>query len=532
MLCLALIVSVAFAAPPQPESVPASGRLDSASWVLFASPDCDDCEWTREEFLPGLAELAGAHPPPVLYANVDTDAGYELLLAVEAAVGAGGQAWPVLLAADRLFYGREALQDGRDALVEVLTARTPQAKSLAALSAQADALIPLDEVDTAHAGGPAPAVPGGMVGVEHYRQADILYFETVGCKKCARVERQLSHLMPRFTRLTIARVNTQETRGRILQEAALTWLGARGAETVQTPMLASATTWLVGEALTDERIEGLLTSAQTASPPWRTWDETAEFARAERALRDLGGTFTVAAIVGAGLVDGINPCAFAVIVFLVSYLTLSRSLPRRQGLIYGLMFCLGVFVCYLLIGLGFSQLLGFFQRWQGVQRWIYLVTGVVCLLFVAGAAYDTWRAWRRGATHMAFVTPKRFTNVVHRMIRQNVGRGLLVAGAFAVGFVVSSLELVCTGQMYLPVIAFINSSSGGAKGRGIVLLLLYNTAFIIPLLIVLLVGVYGAGSKRLAEWGGRHVVAMRALTGLVILGLAILMFVLAARTPG
>ena len=32
--------------------------------------------------------------------------------------------------------------------------------------------------------------------------------------------------------------------------------------------------------------------------------------------------FTLAAIVLNGLIDGINPCAFAVIVFLVSFLTL------------------------------------------------------------------------------------------------------------------------------------------------------------------------------------------------------------------
>ncbi|MGC9322902.1 MAG: cytochrome c biogenesis CcdA family protein, partial [Kosmotogaceae bacterium] len=56
-------------------------------------------------------------------------------------------------------------------------------------------------------------------------------------------------------------------------------------------------------------------------------------------------------VLGAGLIDGINPCAFVVLIFLVSYLYyVGRG--RNEILIAGIFFAVGIFAAYLAMGTG------------------------------------------------------------------------------------------------------------------------------------------------------------------------------------
>src|SRR5207244_2221128 len=58
-------------------------------------------------------------------------------------------------------------------------------------------------------------------------------------------------------------------------------------------------------------------------------------------------SLSAAPVVVAGLVDSINPCAVATLIFFLSYLTLGGRRPREMLWICGL-FTLGVFVTYTL----------------------------------------------------------------------------------------------------------------------------------------------------------------------------------------
>ena len=83
----------------------------------------------------------------------------------------------------------------------------------------------------------------------------------------------------------------------------------------------------------------------------------------------------------AGLLDGINPCAFTTLIFLISYL---RLLGRRgrEVLKIGFSFTLAVFVSYFLIGLGFFQALRLADSFSLVSRIIRF--GMIGLLFFLG----------------------------------------------------------------------------------------------------------------------------------------------------
>jgi len=71
---------------------------------------------------------------------------------------------------------------------------------------------------------------------------------------------------------------------------------------------------------------------------------------------------------------------------------------------------------------------------------------------------------------------------LHKVIRQNNGRALLAGGVIITGFTVSIIELACTGQVYLPTIAYMIQTDSSVLG--IQSLLVYNLGFIFPMIVV------------------------------------------------
>ena len=96
-----------------------------------------------------------------------------------------------------------------------------------------------------------------------------------------------------------------------------------------------------------------------------------------------------------------------------------------------------------------------------------------------------------------------------------------VIGAFAAGFMVSILELACTGQVYLPTITLMVRQGEGALPY--VYLLLYNVCFIIPLLAVFGFVYFGMSSKGLAKVMEKRVGTVKLLLALVFFILGVLL---------
>ena len=87
-------------------------------------------------------------------------------------------------------------------------------------------------------------------------------------------------------------------------------------------------------------------------------------------------------LIWAGLIDGINPCAFAVIVFFISFLAVYGY--KKQEIVYiGIFYMLAVFLTYLLIGLGifnFLYVLSNFYSW--IKVFYYFIAGFCFLLVI------------------------------------------------------------------------------------------------------------------------------------------------------
>jgi cytochrome c biogenesis protein CcdA len=226
-------------------------------------------------------------------------------------------------------------------------------------------------------------------------------------------------------------------------------------------------------------------------------------------LRAAFGAITIGAVILAGLVDGLNPCAFATAVFLASFLA-ARRRPTFDVVVAGALFTSAVFATYLAIGYGLAHLATALTA--AAVSW---ATAAIALVFAALSVRDAVVYARTGEASKVAV---RLPDAVKARVHGAIGgmRVAIYGGALAAGVIVTLLEAVCTGQIYVPVIVAMTRESARAHG----LLVLYNLAFVLPLVGVLGFAVAGTKWTRMAEWSKRNVVAAKVMMAAVLVAMA------------
>jgi cytochrome c biogenesis protein CcdA len=193
------------------------------------------------------------------------------------------------------------------------------------------------------------------------------------------------------------------------------------------------------------------------------------------------GGLTVPTVLAAGVADGFNPCAFALLVLFATYtLTLVNAVTasgtptleaRRRLLGAGSLYVGAVLVTYFVIGLGLLSFLG----WLGRDHLVARLASIVAL----GMAL-----WMLKDVFLPGVGPSMIApNGTHGRMQRAMERGGL-AGMLIAGVLVGICTVPCSGAMYLQITAVLHVSGGGLNG--LALLALYNIAFIVPLLVLLL----------------------------------------------
>lgn len=193
----------------------------------------------------------------------------------------------------------------------------------------------------------------------------------------------------------------------------------------------------------------------------------------------LGG-LTVPTVLGAGVLDGLNPCAFALLVLFATYtLTMVNAvtadgspsqLARQRLLGAGSLYVGAVWVTYFLIGLGLFSFLGWLGQDHLVTRIAVLLALVMALWMIKDVLLPGWGP--------AMAAP----HATHGWMNRAMERGGL-AGMLIAGVLVGICTVPCSGAIYLDIVAVLHASGGGVTGFA--LLALYNVAFIVPLLLLL-----------------------------------------------
>lgn len=237
-------------------------------------------------------------------------------------------------------------------------------------------------------------------------------------------------------------------------------------------------------------------------------------------LRKKFESFSFVSILFAGLVDGINPCAIATLIFLVSFLA-TRKKTKREIIIIGIFFTASVFITYLLLGIGAFRALVALEnyRWlsKGIKWSAVGFAGVVGILSFADAiAYSK----SKKSEDIKLQLPKAVKLKIHKVISGNLSGGQLATGAIVTGFLVTLLEAVCTGQVYLPTIVLMTKQKE-LKLIGWLYLILYNFLFVLPLIIVIILAYFGMKWEKLSKMTQKNMVLLKVSLGIVLLALAL-----------
>ncbi|AEJ20412.1 cytochrome c biogenesis CcdA family protein [Gracilinema caldarium] len=221
---------------------------------------------------------------------------------------------------------------------------------------------------------------------------------------------------------------------------------------------------------------------------------------------------TLLTILAAGLLDGINPCAFSTLLFFLSFIALRRQ-EKRALMIVGCSFIGAVFFAYFLMGLGLLQAL---RSLLSAGRATYYVKGAVSLVaavLVVLNLRDAQLARQGRARESILQMPQGLKQLSHRVIRSFSVLPLMALGAALTGFLVSVIELACTGQVYLPTLVYMNQSS--LSHWSMFLLMLYNVGFIIPLVVVFILVFVGLQHEKIRGWYGKHLCVVRLSTAVL-----------------
>ncbi|MEN6343012.1 MAG: hypothetical protein ABFC89_10710 [Methanospirillum sp.] len=213
---------------------------------------------------------------------------------------------------------------------------------------------------------------------------------------------------------------------------------------------------------------------------------------------------TPLAVVGAGLVDGINPCAFAVLALLLGALATSGS--RRRVLALGGAYTLGVFACYLAAGLGIVAVVGA----AGFAPAFRLAAGTVAI--VLGVAVLAAAVLQR--RELAPAITARGRERIAGWLGKAPAAGPIAGLALGIG--VALVELPCTGGVYLGVLGLL---AGGAMADALPLLVLYNLCFVLPLALIVGAVALGLSPSAVDEWRGARRRAVLGVSGLVMIAL-------------
>ena len=210
-------------------------------------------------------------------------------------------------------------------------------------------------------------------------------------------------------------------------------------------------------------------------------------------------------VLGAGLLDGINPCAFSVLFLFMAFLfTLQRA--RSQMLQAGLVYIAAIYVTYLAIGLGLLRVFTLSSEPHLIAK---IGAGLMIVLGLVNIKDAFWygRWFSLGVLKVGAETRERWM------------RKATLPATAVLGFLVGICEFPCTGGVYVGVLGLLAAQTTYLAGLGY--LVLYNVMFVLPLVAILV----ALGNRRLlgqvSRWEVQHKQAFKLGQGLVMIALGV-----------
>lgn len=218
---------------------------------------------------------------------------------------------------------------------------------------------------------------------------------------------------------------------------------------------------------------------------------------------------SVPSVFVVGFLAGFNPCLLAILAFIAS-VTLATTGRRRNVLLIVLMFSLGIFVTYLVVGIGLLNLIEQMPSIQAsIKNFLVILIAVLGLWHV----YDAWHL--RSNAESSFYTPKAFIRLT-----ESVTKNVSLPASFFIGALFSLIKAPCVGAVYFVILDMVRSGSG----EGMLYLAAYNFGVVLPVLVLGFAIAFGLNPEKVEKFRKEKRSVMRLITGLTLLAIAVLMY--------
>ncbi|MFZ2410445.1 MAG: cytochrome c biogenesis protein CcdA, partial [Candidatus Methanoperedens sp.] len=218
---------------------------------------------------------------------------------------------------------------------------------------------------------------------------------------------------------------------------------------------------------------------------------------------------SVPSVLVVGFLAGFNPCLLAILAFIAS-VTLATTGRRRNVLLIVIMFSLGIFVTYLIVGIG---ILNIFEQAPALQDTIKNILVVIIGLLGLWHVYDAYHL--RKNTESSFYTPKAFIRLT-----ESVTKKVSLPASFFMGALFSLIKAPCVGAVYFVILDMVRSG----EGAGFMYLAAYNLGVVLPVLVLGVAIAFGLNPEKVERFRKEKRAAMRLVTGVTLLIIAVLMY--------
>ena len=224
-----------------------------------------------------------------------------------------------------------------------------------------------------------------------------------------------------------------------------------------------------------------------------------------------GLSLPVITLMLAGL-DAFNPCAFFVLLMLLSLLVHARN--QRRMLLIGMVFvCFSGMIYFLFMAAWLNIFLLF-----GQMQWITLIAGIVAIT----TALFNIKDYFLGGRGPSLSIPEQAKPGLFQRMRNLIQSSSLAAtllGTITLAIAANSYELLCTSglpMIYTRMLTLAQLSTPAYY----LYLLVYNIIYMLPLLLIVLLFVRTMGARKLQPKEGR---LLKLLSGLMMLFLGLLL---------
>lgn len=469
--------------------------------IIFESSTCEHCQKVKKEYFSKLPKKYDFLQ--ITYYDLNYPENYQLLLDLQLEISSGESIpanfdIPVVVVDKKILYGEEEIKEKLENIIEKANnqeeiSRDSEKKPMEKRTSE----MPFSD-----------------------KIINLAFFYQPGCRECNAIEYALSYLKHKYPTLRVEYFNLGEKKNRIIQEALGEIYNVPVDKRHLFPSIYLGDSYFIQE-IDIKHLEEVIRSYQDtgSEKKWSGIEEKVKKIGEGEKTKTYLQKLKIPAVAMAGLIDGINPCAFSIVIFLITYLSYLKK-KKKEILQIGFSFIAAIFISYFLIGMGLFEFLQKVQFFPSIRKIIFLTGVVFTALLGAISLGDYFRIKRSNPENMILKIPSKLRRMVNTFIGKKIReKKVLIPISLGIGFLVSSVEFICTGQIYLPTIIFL---SGIVSVRGAILLPLsiYNIFFIVPLMGVFLAVYFGISSGLIEKIISKNFPLSKVLTSVLFFALA------------